>query len=242
MENPPPPPPLTRAGGILTPRSSRLRSTRWSQCCQEQCWEAVVSGHSFPFPPECNITGEKHMLFFQLPSPASGGTADSQLTDLSSPCKLMRERDHFWGDLKSQGALEPRPKLHLEVKSQRQCTAFGGHCMPCRWATVSTQSFNLTFLWVHIQCPRSHKNLLAGSVCSALPPVADPVQSVRHHSLSHFPTFSMFVRIHWKWLCRFPHAIHAHGPLMRKEFASVTKLNGVEVSVWIRFPRTCLAD
>lgn len=90
------PPPHThthiRAGGILTPRSSRLSSTRWSQCCQELCREAVVSGHSFPFPPEWNITGEKHMFFFQLPSRASGGTADSQLTHLSSPCKLRRER------------------------------------------------------------------------------------------------------------------------------------------------------
>lgn len=107
---------------------------------------------------------------------------------------------------------------------------------------MSTQSFNLAFLWVHIQCPRSHKNSLAGSVCSALPPLADPKQPGKHQTLYYFPTFSVFVRMYWKWLCRFPHAIHAHGHLMRKEFARVTKLNGVEVSVWIRFPRTCVAD
>lgn len=131
----------------------------------------------------------KAHAFLSVPSPASGGTADSQLTHLSSPCKLMRERDHFWGDLKSQGALEPRSKLHLEVKSQRQCTAFGRHCMPCRWAIVSTQSFNLTFLWVHIQCPHSHKNFLARQ-CLFSPSSCSRPQAISAASLfvplSHF--------------------------------------------------------
>lgn len=57
--------PRTRAGGILTSRSSRLGSTRWR--------EAVVSGHSSPFPPEWNITGEKLVTrahaFLSAPQP-----------------------------------------------------------------------------------------------------------------------------------------------------------------------------
>lgn len=84
-------------------QSSRLSSTRWSQCCQEQRREAVVSEHPFPFLQNETLWEKslwpEHVLFFQLPSRAPGGTADSQLTRLSPPCKLVR-RDHFWDDLK----------------------------------------------------------------------------------------------------------------------------------------------
>lgn len=45
--------------------------------------------------------------------------------------------------------------------------------------------------------------------------------------LSHLSTFSMLVRVYWKWALRFLHTIHEHAYLTRKEVASVTKLDDV---------------